>query len=55
MPRLELWKGFVKECEIVERGFISMPERPGIGVEMDDEFARRAQVPGTPWFQPLMG
>jgi len=49
---LDLWRNWVKEGEIIQKGFISMPERPGIGVEMNDEAARKAQVPGTPWFEP---
>ncbi len=49
---LPLWRNWVKEGEIIDKGFINLPERPGIGVEMDDEAARKAQVPGTPWFEP---
>ena len=30
--------------------FVTVPDRPGIGVEMDEEAARSAQIPGTPWF-----
>ena len=36
--------------EIIEKGYITVPDRPGIGVEMNDEVARRSQIPGTPWF-----
>jgi galactonate dehydratase len=53
--RLDFWKNWVKEGEIIEKGFISIPDRPGIGVEMNDEVARRAQIPGTPWFAPGEG
>ncbi len=52
---LDLWKGWVKEGEIIDKGFITLPERAGIGVEMNEEGARRAQVPGTPWFEPWKG
>jgi galactonate dehydratase len=48
----DLWKGWVKEGEIIEKGYIHLPERPGLGVEMNEDVARKAQVPGTPWFQP---
>jgi galactonate dehydratase len=48
----DLWKGWVKEGEIIEKGYITPPERPGIGVEMNEEVAKKAQVPGTPWFEP---
>jgi L-alanine-DL-glutamate epimerase-like enolase superfamily enzyme len=50
---VEVFKeGFVKEGEIIQKGFIPIPERAGLGVEMDDEFVRKAQIPGTPWFVP---
>lgn len=50
---LDLWRNWVKEGEIIDKGFITVPERPGIGVEMNEDAARKAQVPGTPWFEPL--
>ena len=49
---LDLWRNWVKEGEIIQKGYITPPERPGIGVEMNDDGARKAQVPGTPWFEP---
>lgn len=52
IPMLEYWRGFVKEGEIIDRGFVTLPDRPGIGVEMNEAEARQRQVPGTPWFQP---
>jgi galactonate dehydratase len=45
----------VKEGEIIDQGFITVTDRPGIGVEMNDEGARKAQVPGTPWFEAVKG
>ena len=36
----------------MQKGFITLPDRPGIGVEMNEDAARKAQVPGTPWFEP---
>lgn len=50
---LELWRNWVKEGDIIEKGFIRLPERAGIGVELNDEAVRKAQVPGTPWFEPI--
>ena len=52
IPMLEYWRGFVNEGEIIDRGFVTLPDRPGIGVEMNEAEARQRQVPGTPWFQP---
>jgi galactonate dehydratase len=49
---LDLWRNWVKEGEIIQKGFIALPDRPGIGVELNDDGARKAQVPGTPWFEP---
>jgi L-alanine-DL-glutamate epimerase-like enolase superfamily enzyme len=49
IDHLPLWKGFVKEGEVIQKGFISLPERVGLGVDMDDEFVRnKAEIPGTP-------
>jgi galactonate dehydratase len=50
--RLELWKDFVKEGEIISKGHVTVSDRPGIGVEMNEKAARQAQAPGTPWFEP---
>jgi galactonate dehydratase len=51
IQRLPLWQAFVKEGEIIEKGFITLPERAGIGVEMDEDAVRKAQVANTPWFE----
>jgi L-alanine-DL-glutamate epimerase-like enolase superfamily enzyme len=45
----------VKEGEIIEKGFVNVPDRPGIGVEMNEEAARTAQVPGSSWFAAGVG
>jgi galactonate dehydratase len=44
------WKQFVKEGDIIEKGFITVPDRPGIGLEMNDEYVRSLQRPGATWF-----
>jgi L-alanine-DL-glutamate epimerase-like enolase superfamily enzyme len=49
----DLWRNWVKEGEIIQKGFIPLPERSGIGVEMNEAEARKAQAPGTPWFEPV--
>jgi galactonate dehydratase len=49
---LDTWRNWVKEGEIIQKGHITVPDRPGIGVEMNDEAARKSQMPGTPWFEP---
>lgn len=52
ISRLELWRNFVREGEIIDKGFVTPPDRPGIGVEMNEEAARKVQVKDTPWFEP---
>jgi galactonate dehydratase len=49
----DLWRNWVKEGDIIQKGFITLPDRPGLGVEMNEDTARKAQVPGTPWFEPM--
>lgn len=48
---LDLWRNFVKEGEIIKEGYITPPDRPGLGVEMNEEAARKEQVPGSTWFE----
>jgi L-alanine-DL-glutamate epimerase-like enolase superfamily enzyme len=48
-----LWDGWVKEGNIIQNGFIPIPDKAGLGVEMNEEVARKAQAPGTPWFEPV--
>src|SRR5919197_1779668 len=33
----DLWRNWVKEGEIIQKGFITLPDRAGIGVEMNDD------------------
>jgi galactonate dehydratase len=48
---LDLWKTFVKEGEIIIDGHVTPSDKPGLGVEMDEEVAKKAQIPGTTWFE----
>lgn len=48
------WNTWVKEGNIIVNGYVTPPDRPGLGVEMNEETARKAQIPGTPWFEPGM-
>jgi galactonate dehydratase len=48
----DLWKNWVKEGEIIQKGYVTVTDKPGIGVDMNEEVARKAQVPGTTWFEP---
>jgi galactonate dehydratase len=55
IQRLDLWRNFVQQGEIIEKGFVTPTDRPGIGVDLNEEAARKAQVPGTTWFEPTKG
>ena len=45
--RWERWKHFVKEGDIIQNGYITGPDKPGIGVDMDEEYLRKN---GSAWF-----
>src|SRR5690242_725861 len=47
-----LWKNSLEEDEILQKGYVTVSHQPGIHVELNDEAARKALVPGTPWFGP---
>lgn len=48
--RHEQWKNYVKEGDILQKGYIYVTDKPGIGVEMNDEAVRKMQRPGQKWF-----
>ncbi len=48
--RMARWKQIVKEGDIITKGYITVPDRPGIGLEMDDEAVRKMMRPGAVWF-----
>jgi len=52
IQRLALWKSFVKEGEIIEKGWITLPDRPGLGVEMNEEAVARRRSRGRPGSSP---
>ncbi len=48
---LDNWKNWVKEGEIIQKGYVTVSDKPGIGLEMNEEAAKKAQIPGTTWFE----
>ena len=44
------WKNFVKEGDIIQKGYITVSDKPGIGVEMNDEAVRKMVRPNSSWF-----
>jgi hypothetical protein len=46
--RTQAWKQFVLEGDIIQKGFITPPDKPGIGVTINEEYFKKA--PGARWF-----
>jgi L-alanine-DL-glutamate epimerase-like enolase superfamily enzyme len=47
----DYWTTIIQEKEdIIRDGYITLTDRPGIGVELDEEVGRQHQFPGTTWF-----
>jgi galactonate dehydratase len=51
--RMAEWSQYVKEGDIIEKGFVTVSDRPGIGLEMNDEAVRKFQIPGAGWFSAI--
>jgi L-alanine-DL-glutamate epimerase-like enolase superfamily enzyme len=48
----DYWTTIIKEkTDIIKDGYITLTDRPGIGLELDEEVARQHQYPGTTWFK----
>jgi hypothetical protein len=39
---------------IVEHGWITVPDRPGLGVTLNDDVVRQHLMPGTGYFDPTV-
>jgi L-alanine-DL-glutamate epimerase-like enolase superfamily enzyme len=47
----DYWTTIIQEKEdIIRDGFITLTDRPGIGVELDEAVGQQYQYPGTTWF-----
>jgi L-alanine-DL-glutamate epimerase-like enolase superfamily enzyme len=48
----DYWRTIITDKEdIIKDGFITLSDRPGIGLELDEAVAREYQYPGTTWFE----
>ena len=48
----DYWTTIIQEKEdIIQDGYVALTDRPGIGVELDEDVARGHQYPGTTWFE----
>jgi L-alanine-DL-glutamate epimerase-like enolase superfamily enzyme len=49
------WSSLVEEgvkTPVVDHGWINVPDRPGLGVTLNEELVRQHLVPGTGYFEP---
>jgi gluconate/galactonate dehydratase len=44
------WDDLIQSEPIIQNGYVSVPDRPGIGVELNEEVARQYAKPGESWF-----
>jgi L-alanine-DL-glutamate epimerase-like enolase superfamily enzyme len=48
----DYWTTIIQEKnDIIKDGYIQLSDRPGIGVELDEEVGRQYQFEGTTWFE----
>jgi L-alanine-DL-glutamate epimerase-like enolase superfamily enzyme len=48
----DFWPTIIREKrDIIVDGTIALDDRPGIGLDLDEEIARAHQYPGTTWFE----
>jgi L-alanine-DL-glutamate epimerase-like enolase superfamily enzyme len=48
----DYWTSIITENrDIIENGYIAIPDTPGIGVTLNEEVAKQYQYPGTTWFE----
>jgi galactonate dehydratase len=48
----DYWTTIVTEKDdIIKNGYIALSDKPGIGLELDEDVARAHQYPGTTWFE----
>jgi L-alanine-DL-glutamate epimerase-like enolase superfamily enzyme len=48
----DYWTTIITDKEdIIQNGYITLSDRPGIGLELDEAVAREHQFPGTTWFE----
>jgi L-alanine-DL-glutamate epimerase-like enolase superfamily enzyme len=48
--RLARWKQYVQEGDIIQKGYITVSDRPGIGLTLNEEAMRKMVRPGSAWF-----
>ena len=47
----DYWSTITDGGQIIKNGKIAISDRPGIGLELNEEVAKTHQYPGTTWFE----
>ena len=47
----DYWSTITDGGDIIKNGYIQMSDKPGIGLELNEEVAKAHQYPGTTWFE----
>jgi galactonate dehydratase len=45
------YAGIVPNAPAIEKGFLKIPDGPGLGVDFNEEALRRIATPGIPFFE----
>jgi galactonate dehydratase len=45
------YEGVVNNPPVIENGFLKLPDRPGIGVDLNEDGLRKIATPGIPFFE----
>ena len=48
--RLARWKQYVQEGDIIQKGHITVPDRPGIGLTLNEDGMKKMVRSGSAWF-----
>ena len=48
--RTARWKQYVQEGDIIQKGYITVSDRPGIGLTLNEEAMKKMVRPGSQWF-----
>ena len=48
--RTARWKQYVQEGDIIQKGYITVSDRPGIGLTINEDAMRKMVRPGSTWF-----
>ena len=55
LPTCRFWNDLIEgphaEAPVIQNGFISVPQKPGLGINLNEEVARKYARPGESFFE----